>query len=264
MPGRALWPRRPDKMGPMSETPWFEAAFRADYLAVYAHRDQASAAREVAFLIEQGLSGRVLDLCCGQGRHLIAMRSAGLDAHGLDLSHELLVRSPGLEGGATVQGRIVRGDQRALPFASESHDAVALLFSSFGYHDDAGDLGVLREVRRILRPGGRVFLDLMNPPRIRTTLVPESRRERQGLVLEESRSLSEDGRRVRKRVTMRDPEGGERSWMEDVRLYEPGELDAALRAAGLATRARFGDFEGAAFDAAAARQLVVAEAVQGA
>ena len=31
----------------------------------------------------------------------------------------------------------------------------------------------------------------------------------------------------------------------------------------LATRARFGDFEGAAFDAAAARQLVVAEAVQG-
>ena len=248
----------------MSETPWFEAAFRADYLAVYAHRDQASAAREVAFLIEQGLSGRVLDLCCGQGRHLIAMRSAGLDAHGLDLSHELLVRSPGLEGGAAVQGRIVRGDQRALPFAPESHDAVALLFSSFGYHDDAGDLGVLREVRRILRPGGRVFLDLMNPPRIRTTLVPESRRERQGLVLEESRSLSEDGRRVRKRVTMRDPEGGERSWMEDVRLYEPGELDAALRAAGLATRARFGDFEGAAFDAAAARQLVVAEAVQGA
>ena len=35
----------------MSETPWFEAAFRADYLAVYAHRDQASAAGEVAFLV---------------------------------------------------------------------------------------------------------------------------------------------------------------------------------------------------------------------
>ena len=46
----------------MSETPWFEAAFRADYLAVYAHRDQASAAGEVAFLVEQGLGGRVLDL----------------------------------------------------------------------------------------------------------------------------------------------------------------------------------------------------------
>jgi SAM-dependent methyltransferase len=245
----------------MSETPWFEAAFRADYLAVYAHRDQASATREVAFLVEQGLRGRVLDLCCGQGRHLIAMRAAGLWAHGLDLSHELLVRAPRLEGGESTSGRLVRGDQRALPFADASHDAVALLFSSFGYHDDAGDLRVLREVRRILRPGGQVFLDLMNPARIRASLVPHSQRERQGVLLEETRSLSPDGRRVRKRVVMRRVDGGgERAWHEDVRLYEPGELDAALASAGLTPTARFADFQGAPFGADAERQLVRAEA----
>ena len=219
----------------MSETPWFEAAFRADYLAVYAHRDQASAAREVAFLIEQGLSGRVLDLCCGQAG-TIAMRSAGLDAHGLDLSHELLVRSPGLEGwGGRPGPHRARRPARALRL--ESHDALALLSPSA--------TTTTRRPRRERRiPARRPRVPRPDEPRASGRPVPESRRERQG---PESRSLSEDGRRVRKRVTMRDPEGGERSWMEDVRLYEPGELDAALRAAGLATRARFGDFEGAAF-----------------
>ena len=38
--------------------PWFETAFRAEYLEVYAHRDQASARAEVGFLLGQGLCGK--------------------------------------------------------------------------------------------------------------------------------------------------------------------------------------------------------------
>ena len=77
----------------MSDDPWYVTAFQADYRAVYPHRDLASAAREVEFLIERGVGGRVLDLCCGFGRHTLALRRAGLDAYGADLSGDLLVQA---------------------------------------------------------------------------------------------------------------------------------------------------------------------------
>ena len=60
--------------------PWFVEAFREGYLDVYPHRDVESARREVAYLLARGVGGRVLDLCCGWGRHLVAFSDLGLEA----------------------------------------------------------------------------------------------------------------------------------------------------------------------------------------
>ena len=50
--------------------------------------------------------------------------------------------------------RLVRGDYRELPFEDASFDTVFNLFSSLGYLERDKDVGVLREFRRVLRPGG--------------------------------------------------------------------------------------------------------------
>jgi SAM-dependent methyltransferase len=241
-----------------SSAAWFETAFRREYLEVYAHRDQASAAAEVAFLLEQGLDGSVLDLCCGQGRHLIAMRESGLEAFGLDLSHELLACAGSLDGGDGIQGFLTRADQRLLPIQDQTLDGVTLLFSSFGYHDDEGDARVLQELARVLKPNGLLVLDLMNPARIRSSLVPHSVREEQGLRLEETRSLSEDGLRVRKQVRLSRAGNEPLAWREDVRLYDPGNLDSLLEAHKFGGIHRWGGFGGQVFDEKAPRQLVLA------
>lgn len=231
-----------------SAEPWYERAFRDDYRLVYAHRDLAAARDEVGWLVEQGLAGRVLDLCCGFGRHTLALAERGLDAFGLDLSAELLAAARELEGFEhRLAGRLVRADATRVPFADACFDGVAVLFSSFGYFGEEGDARMLREVARVLRPGGLAVLDLMNPARIRAGLVPDSRRSGPGFELVERRRLEEGGRRVVKEVelTLTDPAAGgpgARRWREDVRMYEPAEVRALLGRSGLVLERAAGDF----------------------
>ena len=234
--------------------PWFDAAFERGYLELYPHRDLAAARAEVAGLVARGLGdarGPVLDLGCGYGRHLFALREHGLRAFGLDRSRALLRAAD-----ARLRPYLTRGDFRALPLRDGSFGAVVMMFSSFGYFDDEENARTLQEVARVCRAGGWVILDGMNPARVRIGLVPESHTRRGQLELHERRSLSSDGRRVIKEVLARASDGSERRWREDVRLYEPAELAALLERAGLAKARVEGDFDGRAWTADAPRAIV--------
>ncbi len=239
-----------------SPEPWYVSAFRSDYRAVYPHRDVESARAEVAALARVGLSGLVLDLCCGFGRHTLALAEAGTRVVGLDLSADLLGQAEQLAGGERLRGRLLRGDAQRLPFAAASFDGLVNLFSSFGYFGAEGDLSVLDEIARVVRPGGRVVMDLMNPERIRAGLVPESRTERDGLVLEERRELLEGGQRVTKEVRLTLVDGTVKTWREDVRMYERGELEPLLAARGLRIEDVSGAFAPTPFGPEAERQVL--------
>lgn len=235
---------------------WFEEAFRADYRAVYPHRDLEAARPEVRWLVEHGVRGRTLDLCCGFGRHTLLLREAGIDVFGLDLSSDLLAAAGTLPGAERLlAGRLVRGDARELPFARGSFDSLVNLFSSFGYFGELGDERVLAEIARVLRPGGLAVLDLMNPGFVRANLRDETTREGEDFLLRERRSLADSGRRVLKDVELV-RNGESRRWREDVRLYELDELRPKLAAHGLAVRSTFGGFGGEAASASAPRLLL--------
>jgi SAM-dependent methyltransferase len=239
-----------------STTPWFVDAFRDDYLQVYAHRDVDSARREVDYLIAHGVTGRVLDLCCGFGRHTLALRERGVDAFGIDLSPELLAHARELPRAEILHGRLARADARRLPLAPTSVDAVILLFSSFGYFDEGGDRVVVAEIARIARPGARVVLDLMNPARVRSRLVASSQRRAGEMLLDERRRIDEAARRVVKDVRIVAPGGRERTWRESVRMYEEAEMRELLEEHGFAVRAVHGGFDAAAFAPASPRMIV--------
>jgi demethylmenaquinone methyltransferase / 2-methoxy-6-polyprenyl-1,4-benzoquinol methylase len=99
----------------------------------------------------------VLDACCGTGDLAIAGARAGGRVTGLDFSERMLERArrkaPQLEW--------VSGDLLALPFADESFDAATVGFGVRNVHDLAL---ALRELRRVLRPGGRLgILEITRP-----------------------------------------------------------------------------------------------------
>ncbi|MCE9595547.1 MAG: class I SAM-dependent methyltransferase [Planctomycetes bacterium] len=241
---------------------WFEVAFRADYLRVYPHRNVEAARREVEFLVRAGVRGRVLDLCCGFGRHALLLREHGLATFGLDLSLDLLRAArtlPGFE--RALAGRLVRGDAVRLPFAAERFDSVVNLFSSFGYFGEAGDERVLAEIRRVLRPGGLAVFDLMNPAHVRAGLVAQSRRTEPDFVLDERRALLDDGRRVVKDVDLSFADGRRLRWREDVRLYELAEFRSLAQRHGLTIETTFGDFDGSACTERSPRAIVFARRV---
>ncbi|MCC6405837.1 MAG: class I SAM-dependent methyltransferase [Planctomycetes bacterium] len=238
---------------------WFEAAFRADYLRVYPHRNVEAARREVDFLVSQGVRGRVLDLCCGFGRHALLLRRAGLDVWGVDLSFDLLRAARELDGyERLLAGRLVRGDAQRVPFGSGRFDGIVNLFSSFGYFGERGDERVLAEIVRVLVPGGIAVFDLMNATRVRAELVPHSRRSEADFVLDERRALLDDGRRVVKDVELDFADGRTLRWREDVRLYSRSEFDALLARHGLFNVATFGDFDASVCGERSPRTIVVA------
>ncbi|MCA8915911.1 MAG: class I SAM-dependent methyltransferase [Planctomycetes bacterium] len=238
--------------------PWFVRAFAREYLEVYRHRSPVQGQQQVNQLLGAGLlpsRGRVLDLCCGAGRHLLPMRASGLDAVGLDLSMPLLVAGK-------LEGAAVRADARAIPYASGRFDVVTNLFSSFGYFpDDGAHHRVLQEVRRVLKAGGTLVIDHMNAEVTIANLEPESTEQRDGLTLVQRRRYDPKGRRVIKDVEYT-PDGlPPRHWTESVRLFKPAELDEFLTQAGLEPTARFGDLDGSPFeDSTSRRQVVVARA----
>ena len=100
---------------------------------------------------------RVLDACCGTGDLAIAAQRAGGRVTGLDFSEPMLERARAKSG----EVEWIQGDALALPFADGSFDAATVGFGVRNLEDlEAG----LRELRRVLRPGGRVgILEITRP-----------------------------------------------------------------------------------------------------
>lgn len=235
---------------------WWIAAFRGEYVDVYPHRDLNSARTEVAWLVDHGVSGPTLDLCCGFGRHTLALVEHGIDAYGMDLSLDLLLRARELPGGERLDGRLVRGDAQRLPYRDAGFATVVNLFSSFGYFGDEGDRRMLDEIARVMQSEGLLVMDTMNPARIRANLVPHSNSKRGVLVLDERRSLTDAGKRVEKTVTITHPDGRARSWRESVRMYEVDELASLMLERGLEVTHVDGSFAGQDWGPQAPRQIV--------
>jgi demethylmenaquinone methyltransferase/2-methoxy-6-polyprenyl-1,4-benzoquinol methylase len=100
---------------------------------------------------------RVLDAACGTGDLAVIAAKAGGNVTGLDFSERMLERArrkaPDLEW--------VRGDMLALPFPDGSFDAATV---GFGVRNVADLPGALRELQRVLRPGGRLgVLEITRP-----------------------------------------------------------------------------------------------------
>ena len=152
---------------------------------------------------------------------------------------------------------LVRGDMRALPFRAGSFTLVVNLFTSFGYFRSDVEHGeVVRQVARVLAPGGRFVLDYLNADQVRRSLRRGSEEISDGDAgARVRRRFSEEGRYVVKEIELR---AENRSFQERVRLFSAAELEALLRAGGLAVVERFGDYDGRPFGADAPRAILIA------
>ena len=119
-------------------------------------------------LLRATLDGRsVLDLACGNGRWLDRFRPAsyvGVDLNGPMLA-EARRRYP--------DARFIRADMTDVPLPDESFEGVISMFGAMGHLSPAGQADMIREVRRLLRPGGIALLtngNLLSPFALPTTL----------------------------------------------------------------------------------------------
>lgn len=236
---------------------WYHVSFDALYPMLYAHRTVQAAHPEVMFSIEHAPirpSDCVLDLCCGEGRHMVHLIGHSRRVVGLDYSPDLLGPARRKLGGDAL---LVRGDMRALPFDAV-FDVVANYFTSFGYfRSEEENLAVVKGMARALKPGGRFLIDYINLAHTQANLNPQTVRHHDAFEIRETRWIDGEAPRINKTTTVwRDGEKiGEKG--ESVQLYTPDEFDDLLHRGGLRVEHLYGDYTGAQCSASRPRMIAV-------
>lgn len=237
---------------------WFATAFGELYPVVYAHRTAEAAAPEAEFACVQtelGTPDCALDLCCGTGRHMVHLSRHAAQVTGVDYSPELLGRARSALGSGAA---LVRADMRRLPFHSQ-YDVVFSFFTSFGYFADEEDnRQAAREMARVLKPGGRLFMDYMNAAHDVPKLVAASERDVGTRRVIERRWYDTELHRVNKAIEVLRDGQREACMTESVRAYGQGELNSLLGDAGLDVVRTFGACDGRPYGDEAPRLILLA------
>lgn len=237
-------PRRPPTIGPVDNleayvrSDWWRQIFNQLYLMTDGDvvNDQRITEHEISMFVNiLGLTPdlRILDLCCGQGRHTLELARRGLkNVEGLDRSHFLVTRARAQARKEGLDVRFREGDARKLPYPADSFDVVMILGNSFGYFDTMqDDLLVLKEVFRVIKPDGRVFMDIADGAYLRKHFSPRSWEwiDKNHFVCRE-RSLSADNHSLISREIVTHVEKGvmeDRFYSE--RLYSQDEMTELLK-----------------------------------
>ena len=175
---------------------------------------------------------KVVDVCCGMGRHARALFSRGYSVTGVERDAVAIARARELAGGPSYIQADVRDYQPDLC----AYDLAIVMSQSFGYFDAATNRDLLRRLATGVREGGRVILDLWSPEFFATHQGERDFELPDGIVRERKRV--EDGRLF---VHLDYPDGGHDDF--EWQLFTPLEMSSLADSVGLALIVSCTDFD---------------------
>lgn len=122
-------------------------------------------AKEVPFIIEAcnvAQSSTILDLGCGLGRHAIAFAEQKMAVTGIDYVPAFIERAKAEAARSGVGAEFLVGDCRTIDLRRK-FDVVLCLYDVIGtYADNAQNTGILRNLARHMKSGGKAVISVMN------------------------------------------------------------------------------------------------------
>jgi D-alanine-D-alanine ligase len=234
-------------LGPVSDlerhlpSEWWRTLFNSLYLETDGDivENDRNTEQEVDLLVRSaGLqrNDRLLDLCCGQGRHSLELARRGFQyVTGLDRSRYLIRLARKRARQRNLQASFHEGDARRFRLGDGEFHCVCILGNSFGYFDrPEDDLAVLEAVKRALASGGVLIMDLMDGEWMRSHFEARSWEwvDQNHFVCRE-RGLAEDRDRLISREVVVHAERGviaDQFYAE--RLYSKERMEALMQRAG--------------------------------
>lgn len=141
---------------------------RPEIVERFTHRDPDHRLRGLMEQVDQPSAFRVLDLGCAAGRNTVYLAEKGVDVQALDPSEAMLERTRerlgAVLGPEEARSRVRRGVMTDLgAYEDDSFDLVVALGVLHTARSEEEWDGGLREIARVLRPGGRVLVSDFSP-----------------------------------------------------------------------------------------------------
>ena len=199
---------------------------------------------------------RVLDLCCGTGRHSLELVRRGFRVTGVDRTQRYLDSASEQADEEGLEIEFVLDDMRTFCRA-DVFDAVINVYTAFGYFEDQeDDRQVVMNVFRSLRSGGVFLLDMMSKEVLARKFRERDWREEDGVLILQEREIARNWSWIENRWILL--KGSERTEFRlSHRLYSATELASLLTTCGFGQVEAYGDLEGGAYDHTASRLVVV-------
>ena len=205
--------------------------------------------------IEKG--AKILDLCCGIGRHSLELAQRGYSIVGVDLTEEYLAEARKHAKSEGLNIEFVRNDMRRF-CQIEGFDAVINMFTAFGYFEDmADDKRVLANIYCSLRPGGKLIMDMAGKEVIAKVFSEREWRDQNGAIFLRETKISQNWSWCENKWMML-KNGKLEEFNFDHRIYSAVELSGLLEACGFSSVSIYGDLTGADYDHNAKRLIAVA------
>ncbi len=220
---------------------WWRTLFNALYVKTDGDLVENNDTTRMEVDLIESLSGidrgsAILDLCCGQGRHVIELAARGYtNVTGVDRSRYLirLARKRAKAAGLNISFR--EGDARATRLHKAQFDCLTIMGNSFGYFSNSDeDEKVLLAAGKLLKPSGVLVLDVADGAWLMDHFEPRSWEwiDEHHFVCRE-RSLAADGERlISREVITHDEKGVIADQFYAERLYTVDRISSVLKAAG--------------------------------
>ncbi len=211
----------------------------------------------VISLLQLKPKAKVLDLCCGVGRHSIGFARRGFKVTGVDLTAHYLKEARQRAKKAKLNIKFIKDDMRRFR-KRNTYDVVINLFGSFGYFENQrDDFKVAKNVYNSLKKNGSFIIEIMGKEILARIFQKRDWYEIGGMMILEERKTSEDWSRIHSRWIIL--EGRKRKEFNiSMQLYSAVELSALLKNIGFRKINVYGDLTGSPYDQNAKRLVVVA------
>ncbi len=242
---------------------WYEENFSDKYLELYAHRNKDEGfndVEKVTKLIKLQQNAEILDLCCGAGRHLLALHQLGFNKlSGLDLSRDLLKKAQSELLEADINAKLIQADMRYIP-QELTFDCILSLFTSFGYFkSDSENKQVISGAYNRLKTNGIMLMDTINPSYLEKNIVKSEEKIKNDTIIQIKRNITKKNPRVEKTTTITHKDGQIDKYFESVRLFSAQEFIDMYHQAGFCDIKLYGSLDAENLTIHSPRLIIIAK-----
>jgi len=243
-------------------TDWYDIDEFWDVMShkLFAEKNPAETKKEIEQMISlTGISpnSKILDLCCGQGRHSLELAKRSFKVTGVDRTEKYLEKAKSKASEKNLSIEFIKDDMRNFKRANY-FNAIIIMYTSFGYFEDHNEnTKVLRNSFSSLRKKGLLLIDVVGKEILQRKFTESESFELDGITYIEERNVIDNWSRIENRWIML-KDNLQKEFKLSHWVYSENELKKMLSNAGFSSVKIFGDLAGGQYDENAERLIAIA------